>query len=243
MIDGTGSVASAAARHHRAGRRVLLGGWLVVVTIPACWCSCSAAFPAGPARRIGICSSRSPRCPGPRHIRNAPSWWCRWRISRLTEERMSATLSLSDGDRGHPSTPTREPEADRKFPGRVDRLAPRHSRLRHPAPAPGATGPAVMSTLRKLERGCSAPAGGGADPEGGAARPAMAVMLHDQRGVLERAIRRGTQNVVICQAQVPARPPGMTGAGQPLTATWPAGGLVRPRPAKADESLFWQAAR
>ncbi len=121
-------------------------------------------------------------------------------ISRLTEEAMSAALSL--GDEVTAVTvcyaDPEDTEADRKFRAEWNqwhpdvRLTTLHTQHR-------ALAPPVVDYLRKLEHKYPHRRVVVLIPEVQPARRWQWI-LHNQRGgVLERAIRRGTQNVVICR--------------------------------------------
>ena len=195
-INGGGAVASAAAAVIELVSKFALGGWLVVVTIPALVLLFARIHRS--YDRIGALLGLGER-PPPHRERSlviVPVG----AVTRLTQEAISAALSLGDEviavtvSYGDPE----EAEPDEEFPDLWNRWQPnvplttlhtRHRSLTRP----------VVDYLRSLEAAERDRRLVVLIPEVRPARPWQRI-LHNQRGVvLDRAIRRGTQNVVICR--------------------------------------------
>jgi amino acid transporter len=196
-VNGVGAVASAAAAVIELASKFLLGGWLVVVTIPLLVLLFTRIHLS--YDRIGALLRPDQVPPPPRPERSlvvVPVGG----LSRLTQEAISAALSLGDEVTAVTvcyADPD-ESEADRKFRAEWNRWHPDvrlitlHTQHRSLAPP-------VVDYLRRLERKHPHHRLVVLIPEVQPARRWQWI-LHNQRGVvLDRAIRRGTENVVICR--------------------------------------------
>jgi len=197
VVNGTGAVASAVAAVIELGSKFLLGGWLVVVTIPLLVLLFSSIHRTYDGIRDLLQPDQVPDRPHPeRSLVVVPVGG----LSRLTEEAMSAALSLGDEVTAVTVcfTDPEDTAADQKFRAEWNhwhpdvRLVTLHSKHR-------ALAPPVVDYLRKLEHKHPHHRLVVLIPEVQPARRWQWI-LHNQRGaVLDRAIRRGTQNVVICR--------------------------------------------
>ncbi len=196
-INGMGAVASAAAAVIELISKFALGGWLVCVTIPALvlmFASIHRSYD-----RIGTLLELGKR-PAPPHREHSLVIVPVGAVSRLTSEAISAALSLGDEviavtvSYGDPE----DAEPDEEFPQMWNRWHPNvplttlHTRRRSLAPP-------IVDYLRDIEAQDRHRRLVVLIPEVRPVRPWQQI-LHNQRGVvLDRAIRRGTQNVVICR--------------------------------------------
>ena len=197
IINGVGAVASAAAIVIELVSKFTEGGWLVVVTIPALvllFGRIHAAYDRiGALLEIG----KQPKPPHPqRSLVIVPVAG----MSRLTQEAISAALSLGD-EVAAVTVCYADPEetaALAEFRGHWNTWQPNVPLVTLYSKRRSLTAP-IVEYLRRLEA---------ADryhrlvvliPEVQPARPWQWIM-HNQRGrVLDRAIRRGTSDVVICR--------------------------------------------
>ncbi|HEY6278029.1 MAG TPA: APC family permease [Streptosporangiaceae bacterium] len=197
VVNGVGAVASAAAAVIELASKFLLGGWLVVVTIPLLVLLFSRIHVT--YDRIGALLHPD-EVPPPPHPERALVVVPVGGLSRLTAEGISAALSL--GDEVTAVTVSyadpEDTEADHRFRAEWNRWHPDvrlitlHTQHRSLAPP-------VVDYLRQLEHKHPHHRLVVLIPEVQPARPWQWI-LHNQRGVvLERAIRRGTRDVVICR--------------------------------------------
>ena len=217
-INGVGAVFTAAALAIELFSKFLEGAWLVVIVVPLLvllFRRVGVTY-----RRIGSELALDQTPPPPTRIPSLVIVPVN-RMSRLTEEGISAALSLGDEVRAvtvcfHDEA---EEQADAAF--RADwqvwhpdveliTLPTRHRSL----------GPPIVAYLRELEHDDQADRLVVLIPE---VQPSSLLrwVLFNQRGaVLDRAIRRGTDNVVICRLRfrlraLTADPPGGRGGPQP----------------------------
>jgi len=197
VVNGTGAVATAVAAVIELGSKFLLGGWLVVVTIPLLVLLFSRIHRTYDGIGGLLKPDQVPDRPHPeRSLVVVPVGG----LSRLTEEEMSAALSLGD-EVTAVTVCFADPEdaaADRKFRTEWNRWHPDVRLITLHTPH-RALAPPVVDYLRKLEHKHPHHRLVVLIPEVQPARRWQWI-LHNQRGaVLDRAIRRGTQNVVICR--------------------------------------------
>lgn len=196
-INGAGAVASAAAAVIELVSKFALGGWLVVVTIPALVLMFARIHRA--YDRIGTLLELGKQ-PAPPHRERSLVVVPVGAVSRLTSEAISAALSLGDEvtavtvSYGGPE----DAEPDEEFPQMWDRWHPSVPLTILHTTRRSLTQP-IVDYLRRLETQDRYRRLVVLIPEVRPAHPWQRI-LHNQRGVvLDRAIRRGTQNVVICR--------------------------------------------
>jgi hypothetical protein len=196
-INGAGAVASAAAAVIELVSKFALGGWLVVVTIPALVLMFARIHRT--YDRIGALLGLG-KPPAPPHRERSLVVVPVGAVSRLTSEAISAALSLGDEvtavtvSYGDPE----DAEPDEEFPQLWDRWHPDVPLTILHTTRRSLTQP-IVDYLRRLEAQDRHRRLVVLIPEVQPARPWQRI-LHNQRGVvLDRAIRRGTQNVVICR--------------------------------------------
>jgi amino acid transporter len=196
-INGVGAVFTLAAFVVELVSKFTSGAWLVVVVVPLLVLMFSRVHAV--YQRIGTALALGERPPPPRRQTSlvvVPVGG----MSRLTAAGISAALSLGD-DVVAVTVCYADPEdaeADAHFREQWEQWHPQVPLVTLRS-IRRSLGPPVVEFLRELERAASHDQLVVLIPEVRPARPWQAV-LHNQRGfVLERAIQRGTTNVVICR--------------------------------------------
>jgi hypothetical protein len=228
-INGVGAVFTAVALAIELFSKFLEGAWLVVIVVPLMvllFRRINATY-----RQIGteLALGETPAAP-----RKIPSLVVVpvARMSKLTEEGISAALSLGDEVRAVTVCYQDEDdeEADATFRAQwaawhpdveLITLTSRHRAL----------GPPVVEYLRGLEHDAVDDRIVVLIPEVQPSSLLRRVLFNRRGAVLDRAIRRGTENVVICRLRfrlaVLAAPPG--GPAAPPSGSGPAGAADDPR--------------
>jgi hypothetical protein len=197
IINGVGATLTAIVLVIEIGTKFTHGAWVVVIVIPLMVLLFKRV--ALTYWRIGAVLRLGEQPPHPQALRAlvvVPVGG----LSRLTEMGISAALSLGDEVRAVTVSYTdqADEEADAELRTRWEQwhsdvplvtLMSRHRAL----------GPAIVDYVRELERSrpdCRVIV---LIPEVQPARPWLRVLFNQRGAVLDRAIRRGTDNVVICR--------------------------------------------
>jgi amino acid transporter len=196
-INGVGAAFTTAALAIELFSKFLEGAWLVVVVVPLMVLMFSRIHTT--YARIGLVLGLGRKPPHPRAVRSlvvVPVGT----LSRLTAEGISAALSLGDEVRAISVSFTDQADEDSEAEFRrqwqawrpevpLVTLVSEHRQL----------GPPIVSYLRDLERDPSFGRIVVLIPEVQPRRPWLRVFSNQRGTVLNRAVRRGTENVVICR--------------------------------------------
>jgi amino acid transporter len=196
-INGVGAVFTAVALAIELFSKFLEGAWLVVIVVPLLVLMFSRINVT--YRRIGAVLRLGKTPPHPQRLRSlvvVPVG----ALSRLTEEGISAALSLGDEVRAVTVSYTdqADEQAEAAFRDRwqawhpdvpLITLVSRHRGL----------GPPIVGYLRELEHDERYRRLVVLIPEVQPSRPWLRVLFNQRGSVLDRAIRQGTTNVVICR--------------------------------------------
>jgi amino acid transporter len=197
VVNGVGAVFTAVALAIELFSKFLEGAWLVVIVVPLL----VLMF-----RRINVIYGRIGAAlalgetPPPPHPEHALVVVPVSRMSRLTEEGISAALSLGDEVRAITVCYTDEDDerADATFRAQWEAWHPDVPLIPLPT-RHRSLGPPVVDYLRGLEASEQGRRLVVLIPEVQPASPVRWVLYNQRGGVLDRAIRRGTDNVVICR--------------------------------------------
>jgi amino acid transporter len=197
MINGVGAVFTTVALAIELGSKFTEGAWLVVLVVPLLvllFSRINAAY-----GRIGVALGLGSTPRPPRRVRSLVVVPIRG-ISRLTEEGISAALSL--GDEVHAVTVSYADQEDEEAAAHFrDQWAAWHPdvplvTLTSPHRS---LGPPIVDYLREQERDEQFRRLVVLIPEVQPMHPWLRVLFNQRGAVLDRAIRRGTTNVVICR--------------------------------------------
>jgi amino acid transporter len=197
IINGIGALFTTAALAVELLSKFTEGAWIIVIVVPLLVLLFHRIHTA--YNRIGALLQLGKQPPLP-HRRSALVIIPVREMSRLTAEAVSVALSIGDEviavTVDYPGES--ESEADASFREQWEAWQPNVRLIGLPS-THRALGPPVVEYLRKLEDEERFYRLVVLIPEVAPARPWQAI-LHNQRGfVLERAIQRGTSNVVICR--------------------------------------------
>jgi amino acid transporter len=197
VINGIGAVFTAAALAIELFSKFLQGAWLVVIVVPLLVLLFSRINVA--YRQIGAALALGQTPSRPRRQRSLVVVPVA-RMSRLAEEGISAGLSLGDDVQAVTVVYTDEEDeqADATFRAQWEEWHPDVPLITLPA-RHRSLGPPIVDYLRQLEADNPACRVVVLIPEVQPSRPWRWVLFNQRGGVLSRAIRRGTANVVICR--------------------------------------------
>jgi amino acid transporter len=216
-INGVGAVFTAVALAIELFSKFLAGAWLVVIVVPLMvllFRRINATY-----QQIGTALALGQTPPRPRKIPSTvivPVV----RMSRLTEEGISAALSLGDEVRAvtvvyHDEA---DQEADATFREQWEEWHPDVPLISLPT-THRSLGPPIVDYLSALEQDDVADRVVVLIPEVQPSSPLRRVLYNQRGAVLDRAIRRGTTNVVICRLRfrlaVLAGEPGGSSSARP----------------------------
>jgi Amino acid permease len=197
VINGVGAAFTAVALAIELFSKFLQGAWLVVIVVPLMVLMFSRINIT--YRRIGAALRLGETPPQPRRLRSlvvVPVGG----LSRLTEEGISAALSLGDEVRAVTVSYTdqADEEAEAAFRGRWQHWHPDVPLITLVSHHRG-LGPPIVHYLRELEHDERYRRLVVLIPEVQPARPWLRLLFNQRGAVLDRAIRQGTTDVVICR--------------------------------------------
>jgi hypothetical protein len=223
-INGVGAVFTLVALAIELGTKFLEGAWLVVIVVPLLVLLFrrigSAYSQIGSALALGETPAPPRRLPALVVVPVA-------RMSKLTEAGISAALSLGDEVRAvtvcyHDED---DEEADATFRAEWEAWHPDVPLISLPT-RHRALGPPIVEYLRALEHDEIDDQVVVLIPEVQPSSPLRRVLYNQRGAVLDRAIRRGTDNVVICRLRFRLK----------LLLNQPAGDPGGPRPAPGGDA-------
>jgi amino acid transporter len=223
VINGIGAAFTTVALAIEVGSKFTEGAWLVVIVVPLMVLLFSRIRVA--YQRIGSALALGER-PAPPHRQHSLVVVPVARMSRLTEEGISAALSL--GDEVRAVSVVYRDEADQQaeatFRDQWDDWHPDVPLLSLPS-LHRSLGPPMIDYLNGLEREDPARRLVVLIPEVQPSGPLRWVLYNQRGAVLDRAIRRGTANVVVCRLRFRlAAIADDEGAGQRDSAPYDIGG-------------------